>query len=482
MKKLPLSPSSVLLAVTLASTQAQETAATPPVAAPAPAVVSAAAEPPAAAPAPAPATAPATAPAPAAAPTQTLNTGSAQPPILPTAPAGPEDPKVAEMRKQTAKLAAERDRLMTENAIAKERLAAELNSRRADLERASLKAEEEKARIAAEFEVAKQKADRELTALRMESEKLALEGIISKGKAEIRLSDLRLQETEARSEITRLSTVIEQKEKELSAAQYAESKPSYSENPHQGNTLIVSDRRIALNGAIMSNTADDISEKIAYFNNKNSKLPIFIVIDNSPGGSVMAGYRILKAMQGSEAPVYVVVKSFAASMAACIATLADKSFAYPNAIILHHQISSASFGNLTQQKESIQEIEEWWQRLAGPIAKKMGISTEDFIKKMYSKVSSGDWSEFGDKATQLKWVDHIVDDIRETAQVKHPDLTPKPVPTFTILPIRGATSSAPIPYLTEGIDEKGRPCMFLPRPNPKDVFYLYNPDGYYRLP
>jgi ATP-dependent Clp protease, protease subunit len=36
--------------------------------------------------------------------------------------------------------------------------------------------------------------------------------------------------------------------------------------------------------------------------------------------------------------------------------------------------------------------------------------------------------------------------------------------------------------IPEGIDEKGRPCMFLPRPNPKDVYYLFNPDGYYRLP
>jgi ATP-dependent Clp protease protease subunit len=316
----------------------------------------------------------------------------------------------------------------------------------------------------------------------MESEKLMLEGSIAKTKAELRLSELRMQEAESRTEITRLSTLIEQKEKELSAAQYADTKPSYPENPHQGQSLIISDRRIALNGPIMTAVADDLSERIAYFNNKSPKLPIFIVIDNSPGGSVMAGYKILKAMQGSEAPVYVVVKSFAASMAACIATLADKSFAYPNAVILHHQISSGSFGNLTQQKESIQEIEEWWQRLAGPIAAKMGISTEEFIKKMYGKASTGDWSEFGDKATQLKWVDFIVDDIRETGQVKHPDLTPKPTPTFTLLPLRGAEASAAIPYLTEGIDEKGRPCMFLPRPNPKDVYYLFNPDGYYRLP
>jgi len=459
MKRLFLLPSSLIMALAPLGLSAQET--------PVPAA------PPAAAPAPA-------APAPA---TQTTNTGSAQPTPAPPAPATPDDPKTAEMKKETARLAADRDRLVTENAIAKERLAAELASRRADLERASLKAEEEKGRIAAEFEAAKQKSDRELTSLRMESERLMLEGAIAKAKSDLRISEMRLEEAESRTEITRLATVIEQKEKELTAAQYADTKPSYPENPHQGQTLIVSDRRIALNGAIVTSTADDISDKIAYFNNKNSKLPIFIVIDNSPGGSVMAGYRILKAMQGSEAPVYVVVKSFAASMAACIATLADKSFAYPNAVILHHQISSGTFGNLTQQKESIQETEEWWQRLAGPIAAKMGISTEEFIKKMYSKVSSGDWSEFADKAAQLKWIDFIVDDIRETAQVKHPDLNPKPTPTFTILPTRGTgEASAAIPYLTEGIDEKGRPCMFLPRPNPKDVYYLFNPDGYYRLP
>ena len=466
MKRVSLLPSSVLLALSLASAFAQETpSAAPPAAAPpAPA---------AQVPAPAPPVLPAT---------MTTNNGATQVTVTPAAPAGPEDPKLTELKKETAKLAAERDRISTENLIAKERLAAELASRRAELERTALKTEEEKARLAAEFDVARQKADRELATLKMENEKLMLESAIAKSKADLRLSELRMQEAEARTGITRLATLIEQKEKEISAAQYATSDPSYPENPHQGKTLIISDRRISLNGPIMTLTADDVSDRIAYFNNKSSKLPIFMVIDNSPGGSVMAGYKILKSMQGSEAPVYVVVKSFAASMAACIATLADKSFAYPNAVILHHQISSGSFGNLTQQKESIQEIEEWWQRLAGPIAAKMGISTEDFIKKMYSRVSTGDWSEFADKAVSLKWVDHIVEEVRETAQVKHPDLTPRPLPTFTFLPLRGAEASAAIPYMTEGIDEKGRPCMFLPRPNPKDVYYMFNPDGYYRMP
>ena len=104
--------------------------------------------------------------------------------------------------------------------------------------------------------------------------------------------------------------------------------------------MVISDRRIPLNGPITNETADYVTTRIHFFNNKDPKLPIFIVIDDSPGGSVMAGYRILKAMEGSDAPVHVVVKSFAASMAAAIATLAKHSYAYPNAVILHHQISA----------------------------------------------------------------------------------------------------------------------------------------------
>ena len=83
--------------------------------------------------------------------------------------------------------------------------------------------------------------------------------------------------------------------------------------------LRVSLRRIELNGPIMSGAADYVCQRIHYFNNKSSK-PIFIVIDNCPGGSVLEGFQIVQAMKNSKAPIHVVVKRFAASMAACITT------------------------------------------------------------------------------------------------------------------------------------------------------------------
>jgi ATP-dependent Clp protease protease subunit len=189
----------------------------------------------------------------------------------------------------------------------------------------------------------------------------------------------------------------------------------------------------------------------------------------------MAGYRILKSMEASDAPVHVVVKSFAASMAAAITTLANESYAYPNAVILHHQISSRVFGqlNLTQQREFHEESQRWWKRFGTPIADKMGISTDELIKRMYARSSSGDWTEFAEEAQKLKWVNHIVQGIEETSFTRNPDAAasaPKPQP-----------SVQPGTALTEQVDAEGKPYVWLPRLEPKDVYFLFNPDGYYRM-
>ena len=153
-----------------------------------------------------------------------------------------------------------------------------------------------------------------------------------------------------------------------------------------------------------------------------------IEIDTNPGGLVMEGFRIVTAMQNSKAPVHVVVKSYAASMAAVITTLAEESYAYPNAIILHHQMSSGMRGNLTQQKEQLEEGFEWAKRLADPVAKKMGVSYDEFTELMYKNNSDGDWAEFANDAVKLKWVGQIVNEIREEGIVERPTgAPPKPI-------------------------------------------------------
>ena len=65
-------------------------------------------------------------------------------------------------------------------------------------------------------------------------------------------------------------------------------------------------------------------------------------------------------------------------------------------------------------------------------------------------------------------VNHIVTGIDETSITKNPDAKP-------------AVAVAPQTALTEEIDADGKPFTWLPRLNPKDVYFLYNPDSYYRM-
>ncbi|AHF92657.1 peptidase S14 [Opitutaceae bacterium TAV5] len=397
------------------------------------------------------------------------------------------------LKQQLADLNAEKSRLSAEIALAQER------SRKAALEQ-----QEEIARLRQATELINQRlasaqAERtaasaaEIAELNQKREKLQAENALVAAQDEARLRSIKLETQEIQLKLQQTQLALQQMQAERGVLDFEIAKLNsqldlrdkrdrlrnlvkheivYTKTPFQDGVLTISDRRIPLNGVISMRTADYIQERIDYFNNQNSDYPIFIVIDSSPGGSVMAGYKILKAMEGSAAPVYTVVKSFAASMAAGITTLAKESYAYPNALILHHQILSFSYGNLTEQREGVRDLEEWWRRLAAPIAQKMGISLDEFIKQMYSNRSTGDWIVFGDKAREIKWVDHIVTTIREESLDRNPD---------SVARAPSADDGRRFGGELEKVDDSGRAYQLLPRLNPLDCYYLYNPDGYYRL-
>ncbi len=406
------------------------------------------------------------------------NAASATITVTPAVPAQTIPDPNQKVRDEIAQLAAERDKLNAELNLVQTKLDKELSESRTNTARLTAQLAEMKAKQDLEDFKAKQTEDKELAAMRKELNRNLLESSISKALVDTETNEIRRIENAPKRETAKISADIELDQKQAESRNYAPGEPVYLKDPMQGGRLIISDRRIALNGPITSSTADQVAERINYFDNRDRTMPIFIVIDDCPGGSVMAGYKILKAMHGSEAPVYVVVKSFAASMAACITTQATKSFAYPNAVILHHQIQSFGGGNLTQQQEWVKEMEEWWRRLADPIAQKMGITREEFIKRMYAHSSSGDWNEFADNAQKLHWVDQIIEQIEETGTVRHPDtVQPVVAPGRFMIPSGPATEG-----MTEKVDEKGHPYATLPRLNAFDCYWLYNPDGYYRLP
>lgn len=407
-------------------------------------------------------------------------------------------------KSKTAELEAELSRTASENKLADEKRKAELakleteylklssqNKLSAEQAKALASAQgEELARLTTENKLAEEKNKKLMTELAAKIARLKSENDMkaeqqrmdlltdNKERNEIDLKmkrldlaerQMRFEKAELDNRIARINSDLELRGKKSEWKKESNTEPVYTEKPFQGKKLVISDRRIALNGPIFTGVADYVTERIHYYNNISSQ-PIFIVIDMSPGGSVMEGYRIVKAMQASKAPVHVVVRSYAASMAAIITTLADKSYVYPNAIILHHQMSSFVWGNMTQMKEQLDLAKEWERRLWIPLCKKMGLSSEELRKKMYEKNSDGDWEEFGDKAVEFKWAGSVVDEIEETGIVKNPDEKPLTRPGS-----RGQGFE-----LEEKTDEKGARYVSLPRLEPFDFYFIYNPDRYYR--
>ncbi|MFN9705068.1 MAG: ATP-dependent Clp protease proteolytic subunit [Planctomycetota bacterium] len=360
----------------------------------------------------------------------------------------------AALRTELAPGTAEMERLKHAQALAATRLEAELSAN-----------SQEMARMTSAQDLVEAQHRAKLAAMRREAEELAIQNqlAVEKRKAEqMRAMDEQaLVETEARKQAAQL----QKRDGADKLRELVEAPMVYADEPLQDGVLTITDRRIDLNGPIVTGTADHVCDRIDYYNNLDAKKPIFLVIDNSPGGSVQQGYRIVKSIETSDAPVHVVVKSFAASMEATIATLAKHSYALPNAVILHHQMSSAAIGNMTDIEQEVQTLREWERRLAEPIARKMGITLDEFKARMYQAKKTGDWDEFADKAVQLKWIDRVVDDIREVSIRKKP--ADKPASPFWMFMMAR--------------DESGKPYCKLPPLLPYDCYFMVNPRGFYRV-
>ena len=362
--------------------------------------------------------------------------------------------ELAASRAEVERLKAEAEAIRARASLASAQQAQELAAMRAQIERREV-----------EQKLADIEAGEELAEARRRARELDALTKVAKGELAALKTDFDKMTIELQSELVMLKRDVDLRAQKDKLARVVTSDVAYLDQPFQNGTLYISDRRIPLNGAISSGTGTYVADRIQFFNNQSEEKPIFIVIDNSPGGSVMAGYRILKAMEASRAPIHVIVKSFAASMAACITTLADHSYAYPNAIMLHHQMSSGMRGNMTQQKEQFENSLEWQRRLAEPIAEKMGVSLDRFVEMMYENNSDGDWEEFAKEAVALRWVDNIVQEVRETGLRDHP-----------------ASDSSSMPFFFEAMqtDESGRKFIELPPLQPFDHYFMYDPYNFYR--
>jgi ATP-dependent Clp protease protease subunit len=171
---------------------------------------------------------------------------------------------------------------------------------------------------------------------------------------------------------------------------------------------------------------------------------------------------MLQAMETSKAPVYVVVKGYAASMAAIITTLAKRSFVYPQTIVLHHQASVGLAGNVTQLKEQLKWSKVWCERIFEKVAARIGTNVDDFVAQMYKGTSTGDWKILGDEAGRRKWVTDVVDRMAEDSLFN----------ATAVPPIQ----AEPNPDgFNAGKAQDGRVRQQLPPLGPCDLWWMYDP-------
>ncbi len=359
----------------------------------------------------------------------------------------------AQLTDELSDLSATQNRLKQNQDVNSAKLQAELSASKAELERAKVAEDmlDMKSRV-------------KIAGLKREQDQISAENGLAAEKRRAEQSKIADEQMRATAVAQTTTAQITNRDAEDKWRDAVNAPPTYTMEPFKDGVLTISDRKIEMDGPIVTGTADNVCDRIDYFNNQDRTKPIFVVINNSPGGSVMQGYRILKAIETSDAPVHVVVRSFAASMAATIATLAPHSYAYPNAIILHHQMSGSAVGNMTDMEQEVKTMQEWERRLAEPIAKKMGISLDEFKAKMYAAKKSGDWDEFADKALQLHWIDNIVNEIREEGIRKKP--TENRMPSWMFM---------------MKTDDKGSPYMSLPPLEPYDCYFMINPRNFYKV-
>ncbi|EDN67904.1 secreted protein [Beggiatoa sp. PS] len=368
-----------------------------------------------------------------------------------------------EHEEKLLKLRLEKDKLSLENELYQVRqakLLTELNALKTRLELENALQELQQRKLLATLQVEREKLEMQNA---LQAEKNRQEEM----NMQLQMMRMEFKRANLSGEISTLERQIATRTQQQEWDSQVNQPKEYLKDPFIGGQLIISDRKIVLDGIIWPGTANNIVERIQYYNNKSTEYPIFLVIDYCPGGSVMEGTRIVKAMKKSRAPVYVVVKALAASMAAVITTLADHSYALPDAIIVHHQVWGMSFGNRTEQREQLKIIDEWSERIMGPVAEKMDMTLNDLVKKMYQHNSAGDWIEFANAAVKYKWVGNIVEDIRDWSYTKQP--VEKEEDDFIFIMAQ-----------QEKIDAQGKRYVKLPRLRPMDVYHLYNQDNYYR--
>ena len=197
----------------------------------------------------------------------------------------------------------------------------------------------------------------------------------------------------------------------------------YLKNPlTKDGDLILSDRQIKFGLVVDEEEGRNAERLIDFYNNdpEHKGYPIFLIFENGCyGGLCNVMQSLINKMLRSESPVFVVVKKFAYSAAAVITTCAVNSFIYKEADMMHHQTQTIFHNkqvNPTKLKEHSDLMKYYSRIYSDKMCSKLGVTLEEFIKKMYKNSCDGEgWFLMGEAAKKEKWVNNVIKSCRDTS-------------------------------------------------------------------
>lgn len=136
-------------------------------------------------------------------------------------------------------------------------------------------------------------------------------------------------------------------------------------------------RRVHLKGVVNDSSVDTLANQIETLNRIGMVKPLTIVID-SPGGGVLAGFRLLNAMNNSTVPVNTVCDGWAMSMAAVVLAYGSHREVNKGCVFMIHEVGTGAPGGQTTDHikwaETVINVENI---LASILAESSGLSVKD---------------------------------------------------------------------------------------------------------
>lgn len=166
--------------------------------------------------------------------------------------------------------------------------------------------------------------------------------------------------------------------------------------------LVLTSRSVPLTGKLTLAMAEKTIDKLIELDSISAE-PIFLKI-NAHGDTVEAAFAIIDTIHALRSPVEAVVQSRAYDAAAILAVLCEKTWVYPNAVLMFGPVDKVSTEVAQPKDPDPAFLERFRGEIYGAVAKALGMKPEQ-----YRETIKDGWWLTAEQAVAAKAADGIVE-------------------------------------------------------------------------